>query len=313
VDVLFLNAREVEDLIDVRTLLDDTEAKSPDRFRSVPSVLVTGAARGIGRATAVRLAAKGWDVVAGVRRGDEGEALARVDAGRITSVTLDITDEGEVAALDAALPAHLDAVVNNAGVFVGGPVEAVSLSQLRRVLEVNVVGQAAVTQATLPRLRASRGRLVFVSSLSGRVATPMFGAYNASQFALEGMVDALRMELAPWDIRVTLVEPAQTDTDIWRRADQDFDDAVARLSASNRELYAKHIAGYRKTIPRSQRMAAPVERVAATIEKALTTRRPRARYPVGAGARAQAQLPRLTPTSILDVLLRAGTGVPRRP
>ena len=279
----------------------------------MPSVLVTGAARGIGRATTVRLAAAGWDVIAGVRRAEDGEALVQAQPQRITPVTLDVTNEDQLVALDAVLPATLDAVVNNAGVVVGGPIEAVPLAELRRQLEVNVVGQAAVTQAVLPRLRESRGRLVFVSSLSGRVATPMFGPYNASKFALEGMADALRMELAPWGIRVVLVEPAQTDTDLWRRADGDLDDTVASLSSRHRDLYAKHIEGFRKSIPRSQRAAAPVEGVAAAIEKALTARRPRARYVVGASARAQAVLAHVTPTAILDVLLRAGTGVPRRP
>ena len=121
------------------------------------------------------------------------------------------------------------------------------------------------------------------------------------------------MELAPWRIRVSLVEPAQTDTDIWRRAEDELDDAVTSLSPRHRDLYAKHIAGFRRTIPRSQRMAAPAEGVAAAIERALTDRRPRARYVVGASARAQAILARMTPTAVLDVLLRAGTGVPRRP
>src|SRR5271166_1038313 len=163
----------------------------------MPSVLVTGASRGIGRATALRLAARGWSVVAGVRRSEDGEALSAAQPGRIATVQLDVTDEQQIAALDGALPAHLDALVNNAGVVVGSPIEAVPLSELRRQLEVNVVGQAAVTQALLPRLRASRGRVVFVSSLSGRVATPLMGPYSASKFALEGMADALRMELAP--------------------------------------------------------------------------------------------------------------------
>jgi NAD(P)-dependent dehydrogenase (short-subunit alcohol dehydrogenase family) len=278
----------------------------------VPRVLVTGAARGIGRATASRLAAHGWDVVAGVRRPEDGEPLAQAQPDRVTPVMLDVTDEGHVAALAHALPPTLDAVVNNAGVVVGGPLEAVPVSELRRQLEVNVVGQAAVTQAVLPRLRASRGRIVFVSSLSGRVAAPMFGPYNASKFALEGMADALRMELAPWGIRVVLVEPAQTDTDLWRHADRDLDNAVASLSESHRELYAKHIAGFRKSIPRSQRMAASVDGVAAAIERALTARRPRARYVVGASARVQGFLAQLTPTAMLDKAIGAGTGVPRR-
>ena len=117
----------------------------------MPTVLVTGAARGIGRATALHLAAAGWDVVAGVRRREDGDGLA---AERVTPIVLDVTDADQVAALPAALPGGLDAVVNNAGVVVSGPMEGVPLDDLRRQLEVNVVGQVAVTQAVLPLLRA---------------------------------------------------------------------------------------------------------------------------------------------------------------
>jgi NAD(P)-dependent dehydrogenase (short-subunit alcohol dehydrogenase family) len=277
----------------------------------MPSVLVTGASRGIGRATALRLAAAGWDVVAGVRRQEDADALRAAD-GRLASVLLDVADAGQVAALPDALPQRLDAVVNNAGIVVGGPVEGVPVDELRRQLDVNVVGQVAVTQAVLPRLRAARGRVVFVSSLSGRVATPMTGAYNASKFALEGLADALRMEVAPWGIKVVLIEPAQTDTDMWRTADDALEEAVGTLSPGHRELYARHIEGWRKSIPRSQKMASPVDTVAAAIERALTARRPRARYVVGAGPRVQGALARVTPTSALDAALRAATGVPRR-
>jgi NAD(P)-dependent dehydrogenase (short-subunit alcohol dehydrogenase family) len=154
--------------------------------------------------------------------------------------------------------------------------------------------------------------VLFVSSLSGRVATPMFGPYNASKFALEGMADALRLELAPWAIRVVLIEPVQTDTDLWRHAEVEFDQGIERLAPEQRRLYAKHLEGFRKTIPRSQKAAGPPDRVAATIEKALTDRRPRARYVVGASARSQALVARLLPTPALDALLRTGGGVPRR-
>ncbi|MGH2833158.1 MAG: SDR family NAD(P)-dependent oxidoreductase [Solirubrobacteraceae bacterium] len=278
----------------------------------MPSVLVTGAARGIGRATALRLAANGWDVVAGVRRIEDGEDLASSSPAPITTVLLDVTSDEQIGSLDAVLPARLDAVVNNAGVVVGGPLEAVSPAELSRQLEINVVGQMAVTQAVLSRIRGARGRVVFVSSLSGRVSSPLFGAYNASKFALEGMADALRMELAPWGIRVVLVEPAQTDTDLWRKADAVFDETAASLSPEYRELYAGHLEGFRKAIPRAQRMAAPVEGVAATIERALTQRRPWARYVVGRSAQVQAVMARLTPTPILDKVLSAATGIPKR-
>jgi NAD(P)-dependent dehydrogenase (short-subunit alcohol dehydrogenase family) len=282
----------------------------------MPSVLVTGSARGIGRAAVLRLAGAGWDVGVGVRRAADGDALATAAgsaAGRITPVERDVTDARQVAALDDALPQRLDAVVNNAGIVVSGPIEAVPPDELRRQLDVNVVGQLAVTQAVLPRLRASRGRVVFVSSLSGRVSTPMTGAYSASKFALEALADALRMELRPWGVRVVLVEPAQTDTDLWREAHGALEATVAGMSPAHRELYAGHIDGARtKMIPRSQRMASPVDGVAATIDRALTARRPKARYVVGAGPRAQAAVAALAPTPALDALLRTASGVPRR-
>lgn len=279
----------------------------------MPSVLVTGAARGIGAATVRRLAAGGWDVLAGVRRREDAQPLIADYPQRVTAVTLDITDAEQLAALERSLPPRLDAVVNNAGVVVTGPVEGVAPADLRRQLDVNVVGQVAVAQAALPRLRASRGRLVFVSSVSGQIATPMFGPYNASKFALEGIADALRMEVWPWGVRVVLVAPAQTDTDLWRNAEREAAAVETSLSPEHRALYAKHLAGFRKTIPRAQRSAAPADGVAVAIEQALTDRRPRARYVVGRGPRLQLLMARLLPTAVMDVALRAGTGVPRRP
>ena len=277
------------------------------------SVLITGASRGIGKATASRLALNGWDVYAGVRNAGDGEALVEESGGRIRSIVLDITDADQVGALHHALPRTLDAVVNNAGIVVGGPIEGVALSELRRQFEVNVVGQVAVTQAVLPKLRPARGRIVFVSSLSGRISSPMTGAYSGSKFALEAIADALRLELRPWRMPVVLVEPAQTDTDMWRTAEELLENTVGDLSPEMRMLYARHIDGQRVAIPKARKMAAPVDGVAETIERALTAKRPRARYVVGRAPRAVAGVLPLLPTRLRDALLAATGGVPRRP
>jgi NAD(P)-dependent dehydrogenase (short-subunit alcohol dehydrogenase family) len=280
----------------------------------VPSVLVTGASRGIGQAAARRLATAGWDVVAGVRRladADQLVADTSLTVGRVRPVTLDITAAADIAALDDVLPERLDAVVNNAGIAVGGPLEGLALDELRRQLEVNVVGQVAVTQAVLPRIRASKGRVVFVSSVSGLVATPMLGAYVASKYAIEGLADALRLELYSWGIPVILVEPAQTDTDMWRQANDEVDRTEASLRPEHRTLYAEHIKGMRRLIPWAQKMAVPVDNVADVILKALTTGRPRARYVVGVGPRVQVTVSRMLPTPLTDAALRKASGVPR--
>jgi NAD(P)-dependent dehydrogenase (short-subunit alcohol dehydrogenase family) len=267
----------------------------------LPSVLITGAGRGIGRVAAQRMASSGWEVLAGVRDLSTGPSGC-------TPVQLDVASAEDLSALSGRLPERLDAVVNNAGVVVGGPVESLDLDELRHQLEVNVVGQVAVTQAVLGRLRASQGRIVFLSSVSGRVSTPFTGAYNASKFALEALADSLRMELRPWGVAVSLVEPGAIDTDIWRGALETSDGTLAAMSPEHRELYAERVTGLRKTITRTQRQAAPPEKVAEAIAAALTDRRPRARYLVGADARVQIALRGVLPTRAFDATISRLTG-----
>jgi NAD(P)-dependent dehydrogenase (short-subunit alcohol dehydrogenase family) len=278
----------------------------------MPAVLISGASRGIGRATALRLVRAGWDVYATVRRAEDGEEL-RAEAGeRLHVLEADVASDEQIAALADELPERLDAVVNNAGIVVSGPLESLSADDLREQFEVNVVGAVALTNLVLPKLRASRGRIVFVSSLSGRISTPMTGAYNASKFALEAIADAWRLELRRWGVRVVLIEPAMTDTDLWRKAPEALEDGEAGMSTAHRELYADHLAGMRKTIPRMQKMAKPVDTVTAAIERALTAPRPRARYLIGADVQVQAALNAVTPTRVKDAAFGLATGTPRR-
>lgn len=276
----------------------------------MPSVLVTGAGRGIGRTIAEHLAAAGWDVVAGVRSQHDADSVTAVNSTRLSAVMLDVTDEAQVEALDAALPERLDAVVNNAGIAVAGPMETVTTADWRKQLDVNVIGQLAVTRAVLPRLRSSRGRVVFISSVNGQLSFPLMGAYCASKFALEAAADALRMEVRPWGVSVVVVEPAQTDTDMWHTAPQMVAETEAALTPEQRELYGRHIAGMRKRIPLSQKMAVAPAKVAAVVEHTLTTRRPRSRYVVGVGPKIQAAVLTNTPARIRDRVLRAVAGQP---
>jgi NAD(P)-dependent dehydrogenase (short-subunit alcohol dehydrogenase family) len=279
----------------------------------MPSVLVTGAARGIGKSIVTHLADRGWDVISGVRTEQDAADIVRADPQRISSVLLDVTDAGQIAALPDALPPQLDAIVNNAGIVVSGPMESVGPDEWRKQLAVNVIGQLAVTQAVLPRLRESRGRIVFISSVNGKFSMPLLGAYSASKFALEAAADALRMELKPWRIPVVLVEPAQTDTDMWRTADAVMAETEAALTPEHRSLYAKHLAGMKKVVAVAQRMAVPTENVSAVVEEALTARRPRARYVVGLLPRLQVALMTNLPTAARDRVLRMVSGQPGSP
>lgn len=276
------------------------------------SVLITGAGRGIGRAIALHLAARGWDVFAGVRDPEAGRALA-AECQRITPVELDITDNANVARLDELLPERLDAVVNNAGIGVLGPIQTVPLDDVRRQLEVNVVGQIAVTQATLPRLRRCRGRLVFISSLGGRVPIPLEGVYCASKFALEALADSLRVELRPWGVRVIVVEPGAFDTDPWREILSLLDDVAAGMSAEERELYAPHLAGMRALLAKLQGQTRPPEIVAAAVERTLTRRRPRSRIVVPKGALGMVAMKNALPSPLMDAWWARGLQIPAPP
>ena len=170
--------------------------------------LVTGASTGIGRACATHLAGLGFHVLAGVR--DPADAPDGLEP-----LLLDVTSESDVAAAAERVGGELHALVNNAGIAISGPVEIVPVEEWRRLMEVNLLGQVAVTRALLPAILRARGRVVNMSSISGRVANPLFGPYAASKFALEAVSDALRREVGPHGVRVVSVEPGGIATPIW--------------------------------------------------------------------------------------------------
>jgi NAD(P)-dependent dehydrogenase (short-subunit alcohol dehydrogenase family) len=271
------------------------------------AVAITGTSTGIGRATALRLDSAGYEVFAGVRRAEDGERLRAEASERLRPLIVDVTDAAAIAAAartveDAVGSRGLAGLVNNAGVTVTGPLELIPIEDLRRQLEVNVVGQIAVTQAFLPAIRRARGRIVNMSSVGGRTVNAFLGPYQASKFAIEAMTDALRRELRPWGIHVVAVEPGSIDTEIWRKGEDEADETLAAMTPRERELYGetlpKVLAMARKVAAR----AAPPERVAKVVEQALTAKRPRTRYLVGIDARAQVMLGTLLPDRVMDAV-----------
>jgi NAD(P)-dependent dehydrogenase (short-subunit alcohol dehydrogenase family) len=281
----------------------------PGSLGAVKSVLVTGSSTGIGRATALRLGRDGWRVFAGVRREEDAEALRAEAGARLTPVMLDVTDPGQIAAaadlIDGAVgEGGLEGLVNNAGVAILGPLETIPLDDFRRQLEVNLTAQVAVTQALLPAIRRARGRIVFVSSIGGRMALPFGGPYHAAKFGLEAVSDCLRQELRPWGIHVSAIEPGSIDTPIWERGEQIADEVSSRAPAGQEELYGATIERFRAAVRRTAERGIAPEKVAAAIGDALEARRPRTRYVVGTDARGQALLARLLPDRALDAVVR---------
>ncbi len=265
------------------------------------TVLVTGASRGIGRAITLRLARSGWRVYAGVRTDVAAKELVE-ESDMITPTELDVTVPEHVDALDRVLPSGLDGLVSNAGIGVAGPLETLSRDDMHRQLDVNLVGPLAVTRAVLPRLRRNHGRIVFISSINGRVSFPFTGIYNASKFATEAVADCLRVELRPFRVQVGLVEPGVIDTDPWHEMDQLIDELEARLAPEHRALYAPQLTGERQLLARIRTNAKPPGGVAAAVEKQLTRRRVRPRVLVGTDARAIAAMKAVLPARGLDAV-----------
>jgi NAD(P)-dependent dehydrogenase (short-subunit alcohol dehydrogenase family) len=281
------------------------------------SVLVTGASKGIGAACTALLAERGWRVFAGVRSAADADALRSAHGGAVVPLLLDVTAAEQVAGAAAQIAVEcdgrLDAVVNNAGIALAGPLEFLPIDELRRQLEINVIGQVAVTQAVLPMLRAAHaadeagraGRIVFMSSVSGRSALPFIGAYGASKFALEAVADALRLELRPFGLRVVLVEPGVIATPIWETSTARGLENLARMPPEMDEYYGAVLQAMRAWTANAM-SGLPADRVARVVARALEAKRPRTRYVVGRDARARIALEALMPDRLRDWLIHQG-------
>jgi len=278
------------------------------------AILVTGASTGIGRACALHLAARGNTVYAGVRKQADADSLTSEALGTLKPLTLDVTDEPSIRAsvqtLTADLADHgLAGLVNNAGIALGGPLEYLPIETWRQQLEVNVIGQVAVTKAFMPLIRGGHGRVLFIGSIGGRVGTPMMGPYNASKFALEGIAEAFREELRPWGLKVVLIAPGTIKTNIWDKGRDQSDDLEHRLGTEANERYGALNKALRKLIDRQDRSGIAPKRVAKVIERALFTANPRARYLVGPDAKAMGVLSRALPDRAKNSLLRRVSGL----
>jgi NAD(P)-dependent dehydrogenase (short-subunit alcohol dehydrogenase family) len=271
------------------------------------TVLVTGASTGIGEAAVLHLRGLGFDVVGGVRRDEDAE---RLEGSGIRTVRLDVTDAGQIAAARGELgDGSLAALVNNAGIAVAAPLEFIPIDRLRQQLEVNLIGQIAVTQAFLPALRRARGRIVNVSSIGGRVALPLVGPYSASKFALEGASDSLRRELRGQGVDVILVEPGGVKTPIWQKGERLADEMMENVPPEGERLYGRMIAQLRKeTAKIEQERGMEPREVAEAIGEALTAERPRTRYLVGGDAKLRARMARVLPDRLMDRLIGRALG-----
>jgi NAD(P)-dependent dehydrogenase (short-subunit alcohol dehydrogenase family) len=262
------------------------------------SAVITGASTGIGKACALRMDRAGWRVFAGVRKEADGAALRAEASERLTPVFVDVTDGASIAALAAEVKAAvgedgLHGLVNNAGMATGGVLEFVDLNELRRVLEVNVIGQVAVTQPLIPLLRQARGRVVMMSSMAGFSATPLLGLYAASKHALEAITDSLRLDLHPWGIQVASIQPGTIATPIWGKASALAQEIVPTLPPRALELYGPLVEAMLKSLRKSDSAGIPADAVAEAVFHALTAATPKTRYVVGQDAKMRQWIERL--------------------
>ncbi len=272
------------------------------------AVVITGASTGIGAACALHLDRLGFQVFAGVRKMEAGVALQRSSSNRLIPISLDVTDQASIDKSHMIVSAQLGnrglyGLVNNAGIAVVGPLEAVPIPDLRRQLEVNVIGQMAVTQAFLPLIRKARGRIVNMGSIAGRSTMPLMGPYSASKFALEAMTDALRLEVQQWGVHVSIVEPGAITTPIWDKTTSDANSREASLPGELRTLYEPVVAGVRRVVEEAAKRAIPADVVAKVVEEALTATYPKTRYLVGNDAKLRAFMVKILPDRLSDKIL----------
>ena len=275
-----------------------------DRF-----VLITGASTGIGAACALGCAKQGMTVFAGVRKIQDGEALRKRGGDAIVPLQLDVIDGDSITRAAQAVERRvgetgLSGLVNNAGISIGSPLELIPLEQLRRQLEVNVIGQIAVTQACLPMIRRAKGRIVNMGSIAGRGTIPMMGPYSASKFALEALTDALRMELKQWGIEVSIVEPGAIATPIWEKSLHRALELEATMTEEGKQLYAEAARRVKETVGEAAKRAIPVDAVVDAVWHALTAAKPKTRYLVGTDAKIRAVMVKWLPDRLQDWMLK---------
>ncbi len=271
-----------------------------------PSVVISGTSTGIGRACALHLDRLGWRVFAGVRKESDAASLRRAGSGKLAPLFLDVTDPKSVKeaakVVSKALAGDgLSGLVNNAGIPYGGPVEYLELDKVRAEFEVNFFGVITVTQIFLPLLRAGQGRLVNISSISGLVAMPFVSPYSSGKFALEALSDSLRVELAPWGMQVSVVEPGAIATPIWSKAGDVLANLLECAPKDGLELYGGAIGGMRN---RFELHGIPPDEVAKAVAHALTSGRPKTRYAIGMEGKI-VRLVKLLPDRLRDRMIRS--------
>jgi NAD(P)-dependent dehydrogenase (short-subunit alcohol dehydrogenase family) len=269
--------------------------------------IVTGASTGIGAATARELARRGFHVLAGVRRDRDAGAIR---GPGIEPLIIDITIRDHIRAL--ATRVHGDpqgravrALVNNAAIQANVPIEAFAIDEWRRMFEVNLFGQVAVTQALLPALIRSKGRVVNISSVGGKVAMAAYGPYAGTKFALEAVSDSLRRELGPSGVQVVVVEPGAVRTEMLGRAIATAHELVSTMTPEQSQRYGGLMQAVNTQAVSSTKSGMPADTAAKVIAKAVTARKPRTRYTVGRDAALITRLVRILPDRTLDRVLAA--------
>lgn len=265
-------------------------------------IVVSGASTGMGAATARELAKRGYHVLAGVRRDSDADAMRNTN---VEPVTLDITTTAHIDALVERIANDsqgrpLRAVVNNAGIAINAPVETLPLELWHRQFEVNLFGHIAVTQAMLPFLHKSRGRIINISSVGGKVAMGTYGAYAGAKFALEAVSDSLRRELAPHGVQVVVVEPGGVQTEMTGRGIERAKEFLKQMPASQREIYGSLMQAVINQAAAFTDSGVSADKAALVIAAAVTARKPKTRYTVGRDAAVLTLLARMLPDRTLD-------------
>jgi NAD(P)-dependent dehydrogenase (short-subunit alcohol dehydrogenase family) len=281
------------------------------------TVVITGASSGIGRACVSQLVQSGWRVFAAIRKAEDGDKLQSEFGAALTPVVMNVTDRiavfGAAGQVSSQLEGRgLDGLVNVAGIGMIRPVEYVAPHDLQEIFDINVFGQITVTQAFLPLLRKARGRIVNISSVGAHIAIPFGSPINASKSAFATFSDTMRMELRPFGVSVSAVEPGAINTPAVEKTLGNVEAVVSNLPASGASQYGELLRRFARRAYARERNGSAPEVVARAVHHALTARRPRTRYRVGKHAHLLATLSAILPDRLLDAILLRIAGLPTK-
>ncbi len=278
------------------------------------SVVITGTSSGIGKACVLNLDKHGFKIFATVRKTKDYRNIQRETSKNVIPLILDLSDENSIKSAYSIVSANvgesgLSGLINNAAIAIGGSLEFMSITDIRKQFEINLFGQIAMIQTFLPLLRKGSGRIINISSTNGWVSFPFMGAYCATKYALEAISDALRLELEKWKIPVSVINPNKIISPIWEKSISITNSLFEKLPPEAKSYYDTILSGVIKTIRKTAYTALTPDIIVKAVFHALTAKKPKIRYLPSFETKILFLVSKILPKKMLNTIIKKEMGI----